>query len=29
MVNKQIFIDSSYIVGLTIDNDKWHEKGMI
>ncbi|KZX16815.1 PIN domain protein [Methanobrevibacter cuticularis] len=26
MANKLIFIDSNFIVGLTVDNDKWHEK---
>ena len=26
MVNKVLFIDSNFIVGLTVDNDEWHEK---
>ena len=25
-MNKLIFIDSNFIVGLTVDNDKWHEQ---
>lgn len=26
MANKTIFIDSNFIVGLTVENDKWHEQ---
>ena len=26
MVNKLLCIDSNFIVGLTVDNDKWHTK---
>lgn len=26
MANEIVFIDSNFIVGLAVDNDKWHEK---